>query len=71
MAHGPMFEHKNYFTCCINCADRVPACSDHCTRYADAKAELEKEKNARYEASRWKRRMIRGNFYTPRRDLRK
>ena len=31
--HNP----NNPFECCLNCPDRVPACSDKCERYAKAK----------------------------------
>lgn len=42
--------------------------TDHCTRYASAKAELENEKKARYEASRWNRRYVGGHYNQTRKE---
>lgn len=36
--------YNNPFACCMNCQDRVPACSDKCERYAHAK-EIKAEQN--------------------------
>lgn len=31
--HNP----NNPFECCMNCADRHPACSDHCEKHEEAR----------------------------------
>ena len=71
MAHGPMFERRNFFLCCKDCPDRYPACSAHCERYAAAKAEKAKFDTAKYEVERWNRRYIGGKYHYLRRSKRK
>lgn len=58
MAQQPTWQGMRYYSCCLGCKVRTPACSDKCVMYMMAKAEKWAEREALRQRN--KKRTIKG-----------